>query len=54
MVNPLFDKVSESIEKDSSNIISSSNLLRENTLGWPDVITKTIKRLTANMDHTRR
>ena len=41
-------KVSESIEtKDSSNIVPSSNLPRENTLDWPDVIAKTIERLTA-------
>ena len=41
-------KVSETIEtKDSSNILSTSNLPRENSLDWPDVIAKTIERLTA-------
>lgn len=41
-------KVSESIEtKDSSNTLSSTNLSRENTLDWPDVIARTIERLTA-------
>lgn len=41
-------KVSESIEtKDLSDTLSSSNLPRENTLDWSDVIAKTIEKLTA-------
>lgn len=41
-------KVSEGIvTKDSGNTLSGSNLPRENTLDWPDVIARTIERLTA-------
>lgn len=41
-------KVSERIvTKDSDNTLSGSNLPRENTLDWPDVIDRTIERLIA-------
>jgi len=40
-------KVSEGIvTKDSGNTWSGSNLPRENTLDWADVIARTIERLT--------
>jgi len=41
-------KVSERIEtKGSSNTLSSSNLPRENTLHWQNVIARTIERRTS-------
>jgi hypothetical protein len=44
-------KVSEGIVTKVPDNMSGSNLPRENTLDWPDVIARTIERLTAKDLH---